>query len=201
MDANSEQELDSVVDAGIFTIPNGISVIRAIGIPLFLWLYLHSHLVLLSFFVLSLGAITDYLDGKIARALHQESAFGAALDPAIDRAYLAATVIALAIRDMIPWWIVIFLITRDLWMALMLLVMKFRTGHAFNVSFLGKSATFALFYSFPFLLLSSSHGFGLALYIVGWSLVWWGLALYLLTAVIYSAEALGAVKVAKIQLG
>ena len=111
------------MDDRILTIPNGITLLRALGIPIFLYLYLHSHLAGWSFFVLGCGAATDYLDGKIARALNQVSNLGAKLDPAIDRAYIAATVIALAVRSAIPWWIVLVLLVRDLWMALLLFLM------------------------------------------------------------------------------
>jgi len=170
----------------ILTIPNAITALRALGIPVFLYLYLHSHLSGWSFFVLGCGAATDYLDGKIARALHQVSNLGAKLDPTIDRAYIAATVIALAVRHSIPWWIVIVLIARDLWMALVLIALKSTTGEVFEVSFLGKAATFNLLYAFPLLLVAGDRGVGNWCGIFGWAFVIWGLCLYLLTAIHYS---------------
>ena len=90
----------------VLTVPNALTALRGAGIPLFLWLFLSRHNAGLSFLVLALGALTDYLDGKLARWLDQESALGAALDPAIDRAYIAATVISMAVRDFIPWWLI-----------------------------------------------------------------------------------------------
>jgi cardiolipin synthase len=134
--------------------------------------------------------VTDYLDGKLARALNQESALGAALDPTIDRAYIAATVLALAIRGVIPWWMVLFLIARDLWMALALLIKKRRSGSVFQVTFLGKAATFNLLYAFPLLLLESGHGFGQVAHDLGWGFAIWGMGLYFVTAVQYTREAL-----------
>ncbi len=174
----------------ILTIPNVLTLLRAFGIPLFLYLYLRSHLAGWSFLVLAIGAATDYFDGKIARALHQESKLGAALDPTIDRAYIAATVIALAIRSVIPWWIVFLLIARDAWMSAMLIVKKRRSGKVFEVSYLGKAATFNLLYAFPLLLVGGNHGLGLAFHIVGWSFILWGIGLYLFTALQYSSDAL-----------
>jgi len=176
----------------ILTIPNGLTAIRALGIPLFLWLYLSQHNAPLSFLVLVIGALTDYFDGKVARALHQESKLGAALDPTIDRAYIAATVVALAIRDVIPFWIVVVLVVRDLWMAGALVVKKKRSGQVFEVTYLGKAATFNLLYAFPFLLLSGKSGVGSIFHIVGWAFVMWGIGLYLFTAVQYSSDALKA---------
>ncbi len=174
----------------ILTIPNGLTLLRALGIPLFLWLFLARHNPGWSFAVLAFGAFTDYADGKVARALKQESALGAAMDPTIDRAYIAATVIALAIRNFIPWWVVGVLLVRDLWMALALLYKKQTSGGVFEVSFLGKAATFNLLYAFPLLLLQSSDGPGGAAHILGWSFAIWGIGLYIVTAVDYTREAL-----------
>lgn len=174
----------------VLTIPNALTILRALGIPLFLWLYLSRHNASMSFIVLAAGALTDYLDGKVARALNQESELGAALDPAIDRAYIASTVIALAIRSTIPWWIVWVLATRDLWMLIVLAIKKKRTGSVFEVTYLGKSATFNLLYAFPLLLLSGDRGIGHLFHILGWAFIMWGIALYLFTAVQYSSLAL-----------
>lgn len=177
-------------EKAILTIPNGLTLLRAFGIPLFLWLFLSQHNSGWSFAVLAIGAFTDYADGKVARALKQESALGAAMDPTIDRAYIAATVIALAIRHYIPWWIVIVLLLRDFWMAGALLYKKRTSGEIFKVSFLGKAATFNLLYAFPFLLLQSGHGLGRLAHILGWSFALWGIGLYIVTAIEYTREAL-----------
>jgi len=177
----------------VLTIPNGLTLLRALGIPLFLWLFLRNHAVGWSFVVLALGAGTDYFDGKVARWLNQESALGAAMDPTIDRAYIAATVVAMAIRNYIPWWLVGLLIARDLYMALLLVYKKQRTGEIFVVTFLGKAATFNLLYAFPFLLLASTHGLGKVANILGWSFAIWGIGLYIYTAIDYTVEAMRSV--------
>jgi cardiolipin synthase (CMP-forming) len=176
----------------IITIPNFLTFIRALGIPLFLWLYLSRHNTGWSFIVLTVGALTDYFDGKVARLLNQETKLGAALDPAIDRAYIAATVFALAIRSVIPWWMVFLLVARDLWIAFALFIKKRRTGDLFEVSFLGKAATFNLLYAFPFLLLSEDSGLGKVAHVLGWAFAIWGMGLYLFTALQYSSDALRA---------
>jgi cardiolipin synthase (CMP-forming) len=180
----------SVASSQIYTIPNAISVLRGLGIPIFLWSYLHAHNVALSFAILVIGGLTDYLDGKIARALKQESALGELLDPSIDRAYIAAVLIAMSISGALPIWIPIVLIGRDIWLSFMLLLMRITGGGVFKVSFLGKSATFTLLYAFPLILISSEEGFGRVLLIVGWSFAIWGIALYLLTGFRYTVIAL-----------
>ena len=174
------------MDSRILTIPNVITLVRAFCIPAFLYTYLSLHNGLLSFIIITIGAVTDYADGKVARWLGQESKLGAALDPAIDRAYIAATVIALAIRNVVPSWIPIILICRDLWLAVILFRMRKSDAGLLEVTFLGKSATFSLLYALPFLLLSDENGIGRACAILGWSFAIWGIGLYLLTGIEYS---------------
>ena len=190
MDNDLSRNIRNQNGSQIYTIPNAISILRGLGIPFFLWSYLHAHNVALSFAILVIGGVTDYLDGKLARVLKQESALGELLDPAIDRAYIAAVLIAMAISGALPSWIPILLIGRDVWLSLMLLVMRGTGGGVFKVTFLGKSATFTLLYAFPLILVSSNSGFGRVLLIFGWSFAIWGIALYLLTGFRYTATAL-----------
>ncbi len=173
----------------ILTIPNGITGIRALAIPFFLLAYISWDNVLLALVILTVGAISDYVDGKLARALNQESALGAMLDPAIDRAYIAATVIALVIKDVVPLWMLLLLIGRDLWLALILAIKRRRGTGVFEVSFLGKTATFNLLYAFPFLLVAGDSGIGQVFFIGGWGFAIWGLGLYLVTALQYTYVA------------
>ena len=173
----------------ILTIPNGITGIRALAIPFFLWAYISLDNVLLALVILTIGAVSDYVDGKVARALNQESALGAMLDPAIDRAYIAATVIALVIKDVVPLWMLLLLIGRDLWLALILAIKRRRGTGVFEVSFLGKTANFNLLYAFPFLLVAGDSGIGQVFFIGGWGFAIWGLGLYLVTALQYTYVA------------
>ena len=173
----------------VLTVPNGLTLIRALGVPIFLWLLLGENLKGWSYVVLVIGAGTDYLDGKVARWLHQESKLGAAMDPTIDRLYIAATVVALALKHYIPWWMVFILAARDIYMLFLLATYKRRTERVFVVTFLGKTATFNLLYAFPFLLLSSGSGWGEFAHSLGWGFAIWGIGLYLLAAVNYSQIA------------
>ncbi|MBU6243576.1 MAG: CDP-alcohol phosphatidyltransferase family protein [Acidobacteria bacterium] len=172
----------------ILTLPNLLSIARGCGIPLFLWLILDLDEPVWGIFVLAIAGITDYLDGKIARAWKQESRLGELLDPAVDRLYIVASLITLYIKDAIPLWMLIVLFGRDLYLGLLLLVLR-RFGVApFKVTYLGKAATFNLLYAFPILLLikeSSGIVSDLA-FVFGWSFSAWGIALYLLTAIQYS---------------
>ena len=174
----------------ILTIPNAITGVRALGIPLFLYAYLALENSGLALGILIVGAASDYFDGKVARALNQESALGAMLDPTIDRLYIAATVIGLVVKDVVPLWLLIVLLTRDLWMALVLAIKKARGSGVFEVTFLGKAATFNLLYAFPFLLVAGDSGIGQYFFIAGWGFAIWGVGLYWVTALQYSYIAL-----------
>lgn len=170
----------------ILTIPNLLSFLRALGIPLLIWLILVKEFDGWAIFVLTIAGISDYADGKIARAFNQSSKLGAMLDPAVDRLYIAATLIALAIRDVVPLWILVLLVARDLLLATTLPAL-YKIGHGpMEVTFLGKAATFNLLYAFPFLLLASGDSILVRFAdSLAWAFAGWGVALYLLTGFSY----------------
>ena len=115
------------------TIPNLLTLLRAAGIPFFLFLVSeakYSWAVL----VLVIGGATDYLDGKLARALKQESRLGELLDPAVDRLYIASVLIAMYLTDAIPLWVLALIVLRDLILGILLLVMKRKNLNPFKVA-------------------------------------------------------------------
>jgi cardiolipin synthase len=166
----------------MFTIPNLISLLRGFGVPLFLWVYLGLHSQNWAVLILMLGGISDYLDGKLARALNQTSKLGEKLDPAIDRLYLLAILLAFAYKDVMPIWVVALLIGRDLTLGAILAIKR----RVLQVTYLGKAATFNLLYSLPMLLLSQYE----ITRIFGWAFAIWGIGLYLLTGIGYGRVAI-----------
>ena len=179
----------------ILNIPNALTAFRALGVPVFLYLFLIAEEPIASFVVITLGGITDYLDGKVARALKQTSEFGAKFDPTVDRLYIAAVIIALAIKDYLPWPLVIAIIARDLILFLVIIYQKLRGIPFFEVSFLGKAATFNLLYAFPFLLLEEVAVIGPWCFAAGWSFAIWGISLYFYTGIQYLVKGLRKPKV------
>jgi cardiolipin synthase len=170
----------------VLTIPNGLTFLRFLGIPLFIWLALSLHADGWAILVLAIGGATDYFDGKLARALNQESRFGEIADPTIDRLYIAATLVVLYIRDAIPLWLILILVIRDVAMALLAGALQLKGFPPLQVTYLGKAATFNLLYAFPFLLLALSDSwYGTVAFILGWAFALWGVALYVGTAVAY----------------
>jgi cardiolipin synthase len=177
----------------IATIPNFISFARLLGVPLFLWLVLGVNSTAGDWWavgILIASAASDWLDGKIARALNQESKLGQLLDPAADRLYIVATIIALAVRAIIPWWLVAVLAARELVMAVVLAVLRRRGWGPLQVSFAGKAATLCLLYAFPLLFLGShATSYAEVTRVIGWTFVIWGSALYWWAAGLYLTQA------------
>ena len=172
----------------VWTLPNVLSMLRLVGVPVFLWAILTGHDGI-ALATLMLSGITDYLDGKIARRFNLTSKLGATLDPVADRLYIFTTVLGLAYRGIIPWWLVIVLVGRDAILSIALLVIRSEAARGLPVHFVGKAATFNLLYAFPLLLLADGQGqLAEAARIVGWGFAWWGIGLYVVSAVIYLLE-------------
>ena len=174
----------------ILTVPNAISVARLAGVPVFLWLVLGPEADGWAVGLLIAAGLSDWLDGVIARAWDQQSRLGQVLDPAADRLYIAATLIGLAIRAIIPWWLVALLAARELLLAVALLVLR-RYGYGpLQVSLVGKAATLCLLYAFPLLFLGAHAGTAaLVARVIGWAFAIWGTALYWWAAALYVTQA------------
>jgi cardiolipin synthase (CMP-forming) len=177
----------------VWTIPNAISAARLAGVPVFLWLVLVPRTPTADYWavaLLILAAVSDWLDGKLARALNQGSRLGEVLDPIADRLYIAATIIALAVRQIIPWWLVAILALRELVVGVALAVLKHRVGFGtLHVSLVGKTATLCLLYAFPLLFLGDHPGWGGTLArVIGWAFAIWGTFLYWWAAMLYLAQ-------------
>jgi cardiolipin synthase len=165
-------------EARIMTLPNGLSVLRLLGIPLFLWLVLVERADVWAFLVLVVAGATDWLDGYLARRLDQRTRLGVVLDPLVDRLYIIATILGLAIRGIIPWWLVLVLVARDMLLLALLPRLRRQGRVALPVTYVGKAATFALLWGFPLLLLGTLPAVGVWVLAFGWAFAAWGTALY-----------------------
>jgi cardiolipin synthase len=176
----------------VFTLPNLLSVVRLLGVPLFLWLLLGPHADGWAIVVLAVSGFTDWADGKLARALGQSSRLGALLDPAADRLYIVATLVAFVLRDVVPLWVVALLLGRELVLGLTLLALRRAGWPPLQVHYLGKAATFLLLYAFPLLLLADGDNpVAGVVQPIAYALTVWGAALYLLAGVLYVRQAVG----------
>jgi cardiolipin synthase len=179
----------------VWTVPNLLSVLRLLGVPLFLWLLLGPHADGWAVAVLAISGVTDWADGKLARLLDQSSRLGALLDPAADRLYIVATLIALALREIVPLWLVLLLVGREAVLGVALLVLR-RYGYPpLQVHYLGKAATFLLLYAFPCLLLAdASNAVADVARPIAWALTIWGTVLYVLAGIFYLVQVAGIVR-------
>lgn len=180
-----------------WTVPNFLSALRLAGVPLFLWLLLGPHHDLLALLMLVVSGATDWLDGKLARWLNQYSRIGQLLDPAADRLYIIATLVAFVMRDVVPWWAALLLIARDLVLTLCLPVLRYYGYEPPDVHYLGKAATFCLMYAFPLLLLlQGDFSFDAVVRPFAYAFTCWGGALYLWAGVLYLVQVFSAVRAA-----
>ena len=192
-----EAPTEPPVSHRILTLPNFLSFLRLLGVPLFLWLMLGPHADLLAVGVLVFSGFSDWLDGRLARAWGQVSRVGQLLDPLADRLYILATMIAFVLRDVIPWWLAVALLARDVILLLALLVLRvYRYGPP-QVHFLGKAATFNLLCAFPLLLLGTAEGaVGDFAAPFGWAFTIWGFGLYWWAGLLYMVQVTGLIRAA-----
>lgn len=169
----------------VFTLPNLLSFLRLLAIPLFLWCLL-THRDGWALAIVMIGGFTDFLDGKLARWLNQYSRLGELLDPAADRLYIVATLVGLTLREIIPWQLAAVLVLRDVVLTAGLLMVRRRGYGPLPVHFLGKAATMNLLYAFPLLLLGQANStWSEAAVVIGWAFALWGVLMYWWAAAIY----------------
>ncbi len=92
--------------------PNFLTIARVISVPIFLILLIDG-LFGWALFILVVAAVTDAIDGVLARMLHQRTIFGSYLDPIADKLLIASSFIALAILNLLPGWLAVIVVSRD----------------------------------------------------------------------------------------
>ncbi|MEU4381708.1 CDP-alcohol phosphatidyltransferase family protein [Micromonospora echinofusca] len=174
----------------VLTLPNVISFVRLLGVPLFLYLLLVARADVAAVVVLAIGGTTDWVDGWVARRMHQVSRLGELLDPLADRLYILATLLAFTARDVVPWQFTAALLARELLLLGSLAVLRRHGYGPPPVHYVGKTATFLLLAAFPVLLLAAAvPGAASAAGAIGWGLAWWGLVLYWVAGALYVVQA------------
>ncbi|CAB4592855.1 MAG: CDP-alcohol phosphatidyltransferase family protein [Actinobacteria bacterium] len=172
----------------IWTIPNAISFLRLGLVPVFYWLLVTGQDGL-ALGILIAATASDFIDGFIARRFNQVTRLGALLDPASDRLFIAACVIGLTVREMIPVPLLIAVLARDVLLLVIVLVRRIRIRDFPRVNLLGKAATFALFLAFPVIVMSHVvPSAAIALAVIGWVLGASGAVLYWLAGFTYIAQ-------------
>ena len=163
-------EAEEVVSDRILTIPNVITVVRLLCLPVFLWILLHDeNRAAGAWFLGALGA-TDFVDGYVARHFNQVSTLGKVLDPTADRILLIVGVAAILADGSEPVWIAWAALVREVLVAAAFLVLAALGARRIDVQWAGKAGTFGLMFAFPLFLMGHDRGFSLhrTAEILGW---------------------------------
>lgn len=174
----------------VLTVPNVLSFARLLLLPVFVWLAVVQEADLAAFLLLAVSSATDWFDGWIARRHHLVTRLGQLLDPVADRLYVVTTIVVLAVRGLVPWWVVVAFIARDVSMFVVQYLMRRRGLPLLPVHYVGKAATVCLLIGFPtFFLTTGTTLLADAALPVAWAFTLWGLGIYWWSAVLYAEQA------------
>ena len=185
-------------ESRIWTIPNVLSMLRLALVPFFLVLIVIGDYVG-ALVVLVIASFTDLLDGYLARRLGQVTRLGRLLDPAADRLYIFAALVGLAAHSLVPWWIVVVIVARDVFLLVLGVVLANYGYGPLPVHQLGKVATFALFFGVPVIMLGLAFPAVLPISEpIGWAITLWGAFLYWWAGVIYAIETARVIRIPRV---
>jgi cardiolipin synthase len=179
------------VNGRILTIPNLVSAARVAMVPLFLWLLFGADAPTEAGLLLGVIGATDWIDGFLARRLHQVSELGKLLDPIADRLAISAAVIGGWVARVLPWPVALALVLRESLIAVGGLLAAWRWGIKVQVRFLGKMATFGLYSAIAsfYVYAGTGHRF---FFWWGWAVALPGLFLYYFVGAQYFRDVLRA---------
>jgi cardiolipin synthase len=149
-------ESDRTNDAGVFTVPNLITMVRLLCLPVFVWLVFGAKEQTAAAILLAVLGATDWVDGYVARRFHQVSTVGKVLDPTADRLLVVTAVIVILVHGAVPVWFGVTTIVREALVGLMVLLLASLGAARIDVLWVGKAGTFGLMFAYPAFLLG--HG-------------------------------------------
>ncbi|MEO8290216.1 MAG: CDP-alcohol phosphatidyltransferase family protein [Gaiellaceae bacterium] len=171
------------VPAPLAQLPNALTIARLALIPVFVVFAIMAEgdASWVAGWIFGAAAITDQVDGWLARRWHVESDFGRFADPLADRLMIDAAVILLFAYDRLPWPALAIIVARD-GVLLLGTPAVLKRGYEFSVSFLGKAATWVLYASLAFILVTEDG--------TSWPLwiFWSGVALALASGILYAMK-------------
>lgn len=173
-------------DSRILTVPNVITLVRLLCVPVFLWLLLGRDDPVAAAVLLGALGATDWVDGYIARHFDQGSTLGKIIDPVADRVLLVAAAVALLVNGNIPIWVGVLVLGREVVVSAMVLALAAAGGSRMEVQWSGKAGALALMVALPcFLLLDSTSTGHDLLFLVTWGFTIGGLVLSYYAAALY----------------
>ncbi len=173
----------------ILTLPNVISFLRIISIPIIMVLVMQRHLFA-GLVILALSSISDGVDGFIARRYNQVTKLGQVLDPIADRLLIVCSMLALGSVDVLPWWVLLIVASREVVLLFGILALANNGYGPLPVNFVGKAGTAVLMIAVPIFIvaeLGSGIGFDV-LHYLGDACAIWGCCLYWMAGAIYIVQ-------------
>src|SRR5271157_1137081 len=157
MEPSAEQAGPTVVsEAGldrVVTVPNAVTLVRLLCIPLFVWLVFGAHRQSAAAILLAVLGATDWVDGTLARRFHQVSTVGKVLDPLADRVLVVTAVIVIVVYGAVPVWFGVATLAREVVVSATVLALASLGAKRIDVLWVGKAGTFALMFAYPAFLL------------------------------------------------
>ncbi len=181
--------------SGIWTIPNGITLVRLLLLPVFLYLLLVEEERATAAWLLGALSATDWVDGYVARRFGQVSEFGKVFDPTVDRLLFVVATTAIIIDGSIPLWFAFAVLAREIGVGLMMVIatVVYKMPRI-DVTYWGKLATFLLMISVPaFLMGNSDISAAVGFEVIAWAVGIPGLVLSYWTAIAYIPQVRRAV--------
>ena len=129
----------------VWTIPNLMSLFRIILLPFLIWAYVGLHNSTLAIILLAVSALTDVLDGKIARKFNMVTDLGKALDPVADKLTQVSMVLCLAFRYKLMWILLALCVIRETCMFILGLISMKKTNRVYSARWYGKVSTVVLY--------------------------------------------------------
>ncbi|MGH9088076.1 MAG: CDP-alcohol phosphatidyltransferase family protein [Acidimicrobiales bacterium] len=174
----------------ILTVPNAITGVRLLCVPLFVWLLFGAGRQTAAAILLGVLGATDWVDGKVARRFHQVSTMGKVLDPLADRILLGTAVLSVVVHGAVPVWFAVATLAREVVVSGTVLVLAALGARRIDVLWVGKAGAFGLMWSYPaFLLSHGSAAWQAPFHDFAWAAGGLGLALAWVAAVAYLAPA------------
>lgn len=170
----------------LLTLPNVVTVVRLVCLPVFLWLLFGAEDRLAAALLLAALGITDWVDGYLARHLHQTSELGKVLDPVADRLLFFLGAGGILVDGSVPAWFAVVVLTRELVVGGATILLAALGAKRIDVTWFGKAGTFGLMVAFPLFLASESTiSWADTAYDLAWVAGIPGLALSLYAAALY----------------
>jgi len=169
----------------ILTIPNVITLVRLLCLPVFLWLLFHEEYRAAAAWLLGFLGATDWVDGYLARRLHQVSELGKVLDPLADRILLGTVVVSLLIDGSVPAVVAWGVLVREVLVSVAVLALAAAGAKRIDVQWAGKAGTLSFMVAFPLFMMGTHGPWGWPAEVVAWGFAIGGLALSWYAAATY----------------